>query len=481
MNLSLPENPVIDRVAIVRPLRVGEKVSICNLDGPGCIRHMSVVLGRPKRYAMAGRKVIIRIYFDGEKVPYVESPVGDFFGVMHGLDYYDLNTEYLSVKAWNGYNCYFPMPFAKSAHIEFEAGLEDNEVYFILEWHRYPKQELREKRRFCARWRKENPTRRYSDDYLILDADGPGQLLGLVYGVRLIDDTNRWSHGGSDNIYVDGEGTNPAFIRGIGGEDSFGAGYGGNLHPVDVHLHAGIPYYTLEDVGQSRPAPRVVGYRFYEPDTVVFQKSIQVRFGCMENEICSTAYWYQESPIRPFFAIPPFEKLLPGVKLPKETCDLQIPASGSWKVTGPFENKNDSAIKRKLLAERQTNEFNWITRSAHHGFFDFNHCWRPDKIGLHYRKHVALAMCTIKSPRKGKAKIRVSWDDHLVITLNNNTIDMGNNIFFRTKAIDVDLRKGGNRLIVKLSNTSALSYGGWAFAMLITLENGVTLRPNSNI
>ena len=38
----------------------------------------------------------------------------------------------------------------------------------------------------------------------MLDADGPGQLLGFVYGARLLDDIDRWSHGGAENIYLDG-------------------------------------------------------------------------------------------------------------------------------------------------------------------------------------------------------------------------------------------------------------------------------------
>ena len=37
--------------------------------------------------------------------------------------------------------------------------------------------------RFCARWRREMPTVRYGEDFLMLDADGPRQLLGFVYGV----------------------------------------------------------------------------------------------------------------------------------------------------------------------------------------------------------------------------------------------------------------------------------------------------------
>jgi hypothetical protein len=124
----------------------------------------------------------------------------DRFGVMHGKAWYPVNTALLSVQAKSAYNCYFPMPFAKSARVEFEVGDRPQAVYCQVDWHRYPDQPLREKRRFCARWRREFPTQRYGEDFFMLDADGPGQLVGFVYGVRLIDNTDRWSHGGSDNI-----------------------------------------------------------------------------------------------------------------------------------------------------------------------------------------------------------------------------------------------------------------------------------------
>ena len=45
--------------------------------------------------------------------------------------------------------------------------------------------------------------------YRVLEAQGK---------VRLIDNVDRWSHGGSENIYLDGDGRHPAYLRGIGGE-----------------------------------------------------------------------------------------------------------------------------------------------------------------------------------------------------------------------------------------------------------------------
>lgn len=290
--LELPQRRVADRVSITRGIKAQRRETWAELDGPGTINHIWITLKKPGRTAvMVNRKIVMRIYFDGSPVPHVEAPVGDFFGAMHGVDWYDVNTPFLSVKAWSGYNCYFPMPFARSARIEFETGEEGNHVYLQVDWHRYPGAELKEPRRFCARWRRECPTQRYGEDYLMLDADGPGQLVGFVYGVRLIDNTDRWSHGGAENVYLDGDGAHPAYLRGIGGEDTFGTAYGGAIHPPESHLYAALPYYTHEDTGEARPAQRLVGYRFFVRDAIPFEKSIHLRFGCMENDICSTVYW----------------------------------------------------------------------------------------------------------------------------------------------------------------------------------------------
>ena len=224
IELNLPSDPVSDRVSLVTGVAPGERKAFAELEGPGCIRHFWVTMTRRDG---ANRDAVIRIWFDGERTPRVEAPVGDFFGVMHGKAWYPINTPFLSVKAESGYNCYFPMPFAESARVEFESGEEGHTIYCRVDWHRFPGQRMEEPRRFCARWRREAPTERYGEGFLTLDADGPGRLLGFVYGVRLIDNTDRWSHGGADNIYIDGDGEHPAYLRGIGGEDTFGTNHGG--------------------------------------------------------------------------------------------------------------------------------------------------------------------------------------------------------------------------------------------------------------
>src|SRR5690348_2168195 len=102
MKLALPEVGVPDRVSMNPPLAPGELRVIADFEGSGCIKQMFMVVGghpkasinqrfpNYKRTEMANRKMILRIFFDGHPVPYVECPVGDFFGVMHGQDWYPI-------------------------------------------------------------------------------------------------------------------------------------------------------------------------------------------------------------------------------------------------------------------------------------------------------------------------------------------------------------------------------------------------------
>ncbi|MCH2374212.1 MAG: DUF2961 domain-containing protein, partial [Planctomycetes bacterium] len=295
LDLQLPKSGVSRRTSLATTLPPRTTRTFAELKGPGCIRH--IWASHRLRQEHSSRNSIIRIYFDGDPVPYVEAPSGDFFGVMHGEPWYPVNTQFLSVQDAISYNCYFRMPFAKSARVEFESGDESQVVYCMVDWQEFPGQEMKETRRFCARWRREFPAPRFGENFLMFDADGPGQLLGFVFGLRLTDDRDRWSHGGADNIYIDGDGDYPSYIRGIGGEDTFGTSDGGSTHRPTTHLVASMPLYKQYDDGKARPAKVITGYRWYHNDPVEFQKSIHMRFGSMSNDICTTVYWYQEKPV----------------------------------------------------------------------------------------------------------------------------------------------------------------------------------------
>ena len=214
------------------------------------------------------------------------------------------------MQAHAGYTATFPMPFQQGARIEAVAGADvgDDGILLQTDWHAYPPESFTQPLRFHAQFRRENPCEAFGRNYLLLDAVGRGRFLGFNYGVAVRDDRARWSHAGAENIYV----TNPvdapegpfAHLRGAGGEDAFGASNGGVLHRPSTHLDQGVPYYAQEDLGPALARHTLAAYRFFEADAIPFGQSLQVRFGSMANDICSTAYWYQEPPHRPFVRMP---------------------------------------------------------------------------------------------------------------------------------------------------------------------------------
>ncbi len=480
--LDLPHKAVAARVSLTTSVPANSRKTFADLEGPGCIRHLWITDSRDDNDA---RNAILRIYFDGQEEPFVEAPLRDFFGVMHGKAWYPIDTPLISVQAKSGYNCYFPMPFSSSARIEIEAGPQSHRIYLQADWHQYPDQPMTERRRFCARWRREFPTQRYGEDYLMLDADGPGQLVGFTYGVRLIDNTDRWSHGGAENIYIDGDAVHPSYVRGIGGEDTFGTSYGGSLHVPESRLYASMPFYEHIDDGTARPAKLITGIRWFSEDTISFDSSIQVRFGCMENDICSTVYWYQEGPVRPFFRMPPPEQRITNsnkVSLPRDSYDLPIPASGRWTITGPIKNENNEAITDAIAGKSLTDQPDVESqqRDAQHGFIDFGHVWRPHVrgVGSHHSDVVAVASCNLESPSATTAELRIAWEDHLVIRIGKSEpIDLGHRDNFGQATINVPLEQGNNRVEITLSNTRNFNHGGWAFAFTAQTADGTQLAP----
>lgn len=470
MQLDLPERFYPDRVSIQQDVAAHTVFTVADLDGAGCIRHFWISLGLRRN---VGRNAILRIYFDGEATPYVEAPLGDFFGIMHGQLFYPINTEYIAVLEKEGRNCYFPMPFARGARIEVETGEFPVFLAATVDWHRYDA--LTEKRRFCARWRRENPTESYGKEYLMLDAEGPGELVGFFYGVKLIDNDDRWSHGGAENIYIDGETDQPVYIRGIGGEDTFGTSFGGAIHTPETMLYTGMPYYAYEDTHEARPAQRVTGYRFFKHERIAFRRSIRMRFGCMRNDVCSTVYWYSERRPTDFFP------------LSFETIDAPPPfcmGQPRWNVFGPLPDRCDLSVEdcmRRALhgdfsfrlpldtfgyGADDRKEAVWLDGADERGFVDFRHWFRIRQRGVSPTEDgSALAVCDLSAEAAGEATLRLTYDDTLTLMTEKQTVVCPFHKAFRTECVRVPLEQGKNRIVVRLTNTLNSNKGGWCFVL----------------
>ena len=88
-----------------RKVDPGETLTVLDTDGPGLISHLWFTIASKEPYHL--KRIVLRIYWDGEETPSVEAPIGDFFGL--GLGYYHpWQSEMLSVGSVKDLNCFFP-------------------------------------------------------------------------------------------------------------------------------------------------------------------------------------------------------------------------------------------------------------------------------------------------------------------------------------------------------------------------------------
>ena len=119
-------------------LKAGGELVLFDEVGPAEIRHIWITMDSPEAYHL--KKIVLRIYWDGEKTPSVETPIGDFFGL--GLGTYTVfNSAPLVVAPDKALNAYFPMPFARSGRITVanEGSKDATDFYWNIDWVKLPR------------------------------------------------------------------------------------------------------------------------------------------------------------------------------------------------------------------------------------------------------------------------------------------------------------------------------------------------------
>jgi hypothetical protein len=299
-----------------RPIAPGETLTLADLKGPGRIIHFWNTISDKEPYY--SRLLTLRIYWDGETNPSVQCPLGDFFGVGNGIDQ-SFNSAPISVTSnGRGRNCYWPMPFRKSARVTVtnDGKQRCENFYYQIDW-----QKLRSLPRksayFHAMYRQEYPCV-MGRNYLIADIQGRGQYVGTLLSVCLV--SPRWFGEGNDYFFIDGE--KEPTLRGTGTEDYFCEGWG--FYPGNAPFY-GVSYWE----GDAGNDAGNVGsfYRWHIPDPVNFKKSLRVeiqhkgaqtfpdgtRTGFTERDdlFSSVAFWYQTGPHKPYPALPAGPDRLP--------------------------------------------------------------------------------------------------------------------------------------------------------------------------
>lgn len=65
--------------ADARQVLAGDSITVLDEDGPGQISHIWFTLADKEEKHL--KKIVLRMYWDGESTPSVEAPIGDFFGL----------------------------------------------------------------------------------------------------------------------------------------------------------------------------------------------------------------------------------------------------------------------------------------------------------------------------------------------------------------------------------------------------------------
>lgn len=289
----------------------GETFVMAEIDGPGAIQHIWMTPTGNWRFS------IIRMYWDDEKEPSVECPVGDFFCMGWG-EYSPLSSLAVCVNPGSAFNCYWTMPFRKKCKITMENINPEDEMilYYQVD---YTLTEVPEDAAyFHAQWRRANPN--VTSDYTVVDnIKGKGHFVGLYMAWQV--NNNGWWGEGEIKFFMDGDKKYPT-ICGTGTEDYFCGSY--NFDRDGRYTEYTTPYAGLCQVirpdGTYRSQTRFGMYRWHITDPIRFEKDLKVtmqdlgwrhgfRYLPQQSDISSVVFWYQTEPHAKFPKLPSWEEL----------------------------------------------------------------------------------------------------------------------------------------------------------------------------
>jgi hypothetical protein len=282
--------------------------TLAEIQGPGAIQHIWMTPTGHFRYS------ILRIYWDGEATPSVEAPVGDFFACGWGK-YAQISSLAVCVNPGSAFNCYWEMPFRKSAKITME-NLDEEKMTLYYQIDYTLTDVPADAAYFHAQFRRTNPLP-YKSVYTILDGvKGWGHYVGtyLAWGVN---NTGWWGEG-EIKFYLDGD-DKFATIVGTGTEDYFCGSYNFENKETKQYQEFTTPYSGLAQVlrpdGLYESQQRFGLYRWHIMDPIRFDQDLKVtiqalgwrsggRYLPLQDDIASTAFWYQTEPHAPFPKLP---------------------------------------------------------------------------------------------------------------------------------------------------------------------------------
>ena len=290
----------------------GESRVLADIKGPGRITHLWLTQGNHYR------ECLLKITWDNARSPSVLCPLGDFFGLGHGIvNSYQSLLFSASTRQNNRFNAgcalnaYVPMPFKERALVELvNQSKETHRQYFYVDYESGPRSG--DAGYFHAEFRRQNPfggwghevrvnspeanvanrgQEAWDNNYLILETRGRGHYLGCNISVTNFQGT--WWGEGDDMIWVDGYKW-PPDLHGTGSEDYLNQAWG---MQDNAFLRNGSSIHEENTGGYQ------TSYVHHLENPVRFKRDIKVTIehghgNHLCNEMSSVAYWYAAKPGR---------------------------------------------------------------------------------------------------------------------------------------------------------------------------------------
>jgi hypothetical protein len=309
-----------------RQIAPGETLTLFDEAGPGTITHIWITIASDEQFHL--KKLVLRMYWDGEESPSVEAPIGDFFGLGNG-EYFRYESAVLAVASDKALNSFFPMPFQKHARIAVTNEGEEkvDAFYFNIDDQAHAKPLPQDTLYFHAQYRQAYPAAGWTNqwhsnsdplvdgkknltgegNYVWVEAKGKGHFVGVT--MSILQNQDNWWGEGDDMFFIDGE-EKPS-INGTGSEDYFLGAWG-----------FGRPFsyatYGAPVVGAELAGSRSSVYRFHLDSPIPFRKSLKATIehghaNHRSDNYSSVAYWYQTEPHAAFPALPPADQRIPRI------------------------------------------------------------------------------------------------------------------------------------------------------------------------
>jgi hypothetical protein len=303
-----------------RRIDPGGTQEVFNAQGPGVITHVWFTIAARSPNHL--KELVLRAWWDGRDKPSVETPIGDFFGLNLG-QYVLYESAYLACSPGKSLNCYFSMPYRRSARMTVEnQGRERVDAFYSnIDYQQAPALP-EDALYFHAQYRQAAPCVPAPEEhnldgrnnYVFCETRGRGHLMGVTWGV--LQNAEGWWGEGDEMIFVDDE-SRPV-INGTGSEDyllcSWDFGGRDSSVPFSHHFY-GAPLIAAAE----RTGGRYQVYRWHGDNPVTFTRYLKhtIEHGHGNDRgdnFFSVGYWYQTEPYTDFPALPPAPDRIPQVR-----------------------------------------------------------------------------------------------------------------------------------------------------------------------